>query len=90
MAEQQQQPSDSDIRTFKEFLNQYNILAEQCFMDCVRDFTTRTVSEKEETCATNCLDKNLKMIQRISMRFQEYQMIQAESSGSAPLQASKK
>lgn len=85
----QEQASEADIRTFKEFLSQYNILAEQCFMACVRDFTSRTVSEKEETCATNCLDKNLKTIQRISMRFQEYQMIQAEAQGTASLQGSK-
>ena len=39
----------------------------------------RTVSDKEEKCAKNCLDKYLKMTQRVSMRFQEHQLLSAEA-----------
>lgn len=32
---------------FKEFLGTYNKLTENCFMDCVKDFTTREVKAEE-------------------------------------------
>ncbi|PAV55753.1 hypothetical protein WR25_03813 [Diploscapter pachys] len=63
---------DQNMQTFREFLMQYN------------NVTERTVSEKEERCSSNCLDKYLKMTQRVSMRFQEHQMISAEAQG-APM-----
>lgn len=37
------------ILQFKEFLGTYNKLTENCFMDCVKDFTTREV-KPEEVC----------------------------------------
>ncbi|XP_023696070.1 mitochondrial import inner membrane translocase subunit Tim9 isoform X2 [Paramormyrops kingsleyae] len=43
------QISESDqIKQFKEFLSTYNKLTENCFMDCVKDFTTREVKAEEE------------------------------------------
>ncbi len=63
--------SDSEqIRTFKDFLSNYNKLSELCFNDCVTDFTTRKVGKGENTCALNCAEKFLKANQRISTRFQ--------------------
>ena len=32
---------DTQIRAFKDFLSQYNRLSENCFTDCVWDFTSR-------------------------------------------------
>lgn len=32
---------------FKEFLGTYNKVTENCFMDCVKDFTTRDVKAEE-------------------------------------------
>ncbi|ESO00682.1 hypothetical protein HELRODRAFT_82886, partial [Helobdella robusta] len=61
---------------FKEFLSSYNRLSEQCFVDCVHDLTTRKISTSEGTCALNCMDKHLKITQRISQRFQEFQLLQ--------------
>ncbi|CAB1335463.1 unnamed protein product [Coregonus sp. 'balchen'] len=54
------------IKQFKEFLGTYNKLTENCFMDC-------------STCSESCLQKYLKMTQRISMRFQEYHIQQNEA-----------
>ncbi|ESO87675.1 hypothetical protein LOTGIDRAFT_127490, partial [Lottia gigantea] len=68
---------------FKEFLTQFNKLSEACFLDCITDFTTRKVTNTEETCAFNCLEKFLKVTQRISQRFQEHQILQA-GGGSVP------
>uniref|UniRef100_A0A915DF35 Mitochondrial import inner membrane translocase subunit n=1 Tax=Ditylenchus dipsaci TaxID=166011 RepID=A0A915DF35_9BILA len=73
--------SEADLRTFRDFLVQYNLVIEKCFNSCVVDFTSRTVGDKEERCSKNCLDKYLKMTQRVSTRFAEYQMVQAEAQG---------
>ncbi|CAJ1074932.1 mitochondrial import inner membrane translocase subunit Tim9 [Xyrichtys novacula] len=74
------QVSESDqIKQFKEFLGTYNKVTENCFMDCVKDFTTREVKAEESSCSESCLQKYLKMTQRISMRFQEYHIQQNEA-----------
>ncbi|KFO61897.1 TIM9 translocase, partial [Ptilorrhoa leucosticta] len=74
------QLSESDqIKQFKEFLGTYNKLTENCFVDCIKDFTSRDVKPEEITCSDNCLQKYLKMTQRISMRFQEYHIQQNEA-----------
>ncbi|XP_053700522.1 mitochondrial import inner membrane translocase subunit Tim9 [Synchiropus splendidus] len=67
------------IKQFKEFLGTYNKVTESCFMDCIRDFTSREVKADESSCSENCLQKYLKMTQRISMRFQEYHIQQNEA-----------
>ena len=69
-----------NIKAFKDFLSNYNKLSELCFSDCVWDFTSRKVSKAEETCALNCAEKYLKANQRISTRFQEFQMIANENA----------
>ncbi|XP_022912798.1 mitochondrial import inner membrane translocase subunit Tim9 [Onthophagus taurus] len=68
------------VKTFKDFLLSYNRLTELCFTDCISDFTTRNVKGKEEKCVLNCLEKFLKANQRISQRFQEFQMIANENA----------
>lgn len=77
-----QVPTDVDadqIKSFREFLTSYNKLSEICFVDCVTDFTTREVRAKEEKCALNCMEKYLKMNQRVSQRFQEFQITANEN-----------
>ncbi|XP_034947050.1 mitochondrial import inner membrane translocase subunit Tim9-like [Chelonus insularis] len=68
------------IKSFKDFLSSYNKLSEVCFIDCISDFTTREIRDKEEKCALNCMEKYLKMNQRVSQRFQEYQMVINENA----------
>lgn len=68
------------IKTFKDFLTNYNRLSEHCFNDCVWDFTSRKVSKAEDVCATNCAEKFLKANQRISTRFQEFQLVANENA----------
>lgn len=68
------------IRTFKDFMANYNKLSEICFADCVWDLTSRKVSNKESLCALNCAEKYLKMNQRISSRFQEFQLLSNENA----------
>ncbi|XP_063696352.1 mitochondrial import inner membrane translocase subunit Tim9 [Culicoides brevitarsis] len=68
-----------ELGTLKEFLMQYSKLTELCFADCVTDFTSRTIKPEEERCSLTCTEKFLKMNQRISQRFQEFQMISNEN-----------
>ncbi|KAH8290031.1 hypothetical protein KR044_000912 [Drosophila immigrans] len=68
------------MKTFSDFLMSYNKLSEMCFTDCVRDFTSRDVRDSEEKCSLNCMEKYLKMNQRVSQRFQEFQMIANENA----------
>ncbi|XP_046749165.1 mitochondrial import inner membrane translocase subunit Tim9 [Diprion similis] len=71
------------IKSFRDFLTSYNKLSEICFIDCITDFTTRDVRTKEEKCALNCMEKYMKMNQRVSQRFQEFQMIANENAMAA-------
>ncbi|XP_045480670.1 mitochondrial import inner membrane translocase subunit Tim9 [Harmonia axyridis] len=71
------------IKTFKDFLISYNKLSELCFNDCISDFTSRNIRNKEDRCALNCLEKFLKVNQRISQRFQEFQMLANENAMAA-------
>lgn len=78
-----QVPSNVDseqIKAFRDFLTSYNKLSEVCFVDCINDFTTRDIKKTEEKCAVNCMEKYLKMNQRVSQRFQEFQMIANENA----------
>ncbi|XP_033104986.1 mitochondrial import inner membrane translocase subunit Tim9-like [Anneissia japonica] len=78
MASSLQQQQQMEIKQFKDFLSSYNQLTERCFLDCVKDFTSRKVLDSEKSCSNRCMDKYLKMTQRISQRFQEYQIQQNE------------
>ena len=71
------------IKQFRDFLFNYNRVSEMCFMDCVHDFTSRQVRDKEDTCAMNCVEKYLKVNQRVSQRFQEFQIIANENAMAA-------
>ncbi|KAJ8045105.1 Mitochondrial import inner membrane translocase subunit Tim9 [Holothuria leucospilota] len=74
----QQMGQDLEVKQLKEFLGSYNRMTELCFTDCVDDFTTRKASEAELKCTHRCLEKFLKVSQRITTRFQEYQVQQNE------------
>ncbi|XP_003745556.1 mitochondrial import inner membrane translocase subunit Tim9 [Galendromus occidentalis] len=81
MAAAGQSPTNEDqIKQLKDFLSSYNKLTEMCFTDCVHDFTVRTVRDKEEKCSLWCMEKYLKMNQRISQRFQEFQLTTNEAA----------
>uniref|UniRef100_A0A915HWK3 Mitochondrial import inner membrane translocase subunit n=1 Tax=Romanomermis culicivorax TaxID=13658 RepID=A0A915HWK3_ROMCU len=72
-------PMEGDLRTLKDFLAQYNRITELCFKDCISDFKSRETNEKETKCIGHCLEKFLKLTQRVSQRFQEYHSLQSEN-----------
>ena len=49
----------------------YGKLVQNCFDDCVNDFTTKSLHSREESCVMKCVDKHLKSSERIGQRFQE-------------------
>ncbi|GFS17069.1 mitochondrial import inner membrane translocase subunit Tim9 [Elysia marginata] len=84
---QMQIDAASTSSQFREFLSQYNKITEQCFMACVHDFTTRKVVNEENSCALHCLEKFMKMTNRISQRFQEHQMTTNDALAAATQKA---
>lgn len=53
----------------------------RCFDDCVNDFTSKSVSVKEEACVTRCVDKFLKSSERLGTRFQEQNQAMMQGGG---------
>lgn len=49
----------------------YSNLVQRCFEDCSSDFTTKSLSAREEGCIMRCVDKSMKATERLGMRFQE-------------------
>nr|CAG4641403.1 EOG090X0MSH [Eulimnadia texana] len=71
---------EEQIKSFRDFLYSYNKLSELCFTDCAWDFTSRKIRDQEDSCVVNCAEKFLKVNQRISQRFQEFQIIANENA----------
>ncbi|KAJ7794126.1 Tim10/DDP family zinc finger protein [Mycena olivaceomarginata] len=58
-------------RQFQGFLTMYGKLVEKCFNTCCNDFTSKSLSSKEEQCVNNCAEKFMKHSERVSARFAE-------------------
>ncbi|EWC46606.1 mitochondrial import inner membrane translocase subunit tim9 [Drechslerella stenobrocha 248] len=58
-------------RQMKEFMTMYSNLVQRCFDDCINDFTSKTITNKEEGCINKCVDKWLKGSERMGQRFAE-------------------
>ena len=67
-----EQKNEIEMNQFRQFLSTYNKVTEGCFMDCVNDFTSRKIKKEEVDCSSTCVDKYLKMTQRVSLRLQEH------------------
>ncbi|CAO3648753.1 Tim10/DDP family zinc finger protein [Cunninghamella echinulata] len=70
-AEQAQINAMLEYKQMKDFLRIYNGLVQRCFEDCATDFTTKSLTGKEEACANKCADKFLKHSERVGARFAE-------------------
>ncbi|KAL4884234.1 mitochondrial import inner membrane translocase subunit tim9 [Aspergillus karnatakaensis] len=70
-AEQRQLAARMENRQMKEFMAMYSKLVQRCFDDCVNDFTTKSLINREESCLMRCVDKHMKGSARLSERFQE-------------------
>lgn len=59
----------------------YSNLVQKCFDGCVDDFTSKSLSSKEEGCIMRCVDKFLKGSERLGQRFQEENAAMATKGG---------
>jgi len=50
-------------------MGMYSKLVDKCFNDCVDDFSSKSISSREEGCVMRCWDKNMKGQERIQQRF---------------------
>lgn len=62
----------------KDLARMYNSLVERCFHGCVKDFTTLSLTDKEELCLVRCTDKFLKHSAKISRVFAEQGILQQD------------
>lgn len=46
-------------------------MVQKCFDDCINDFTSKSLTGREERCTLQCVDKLLKGQERLGQRFQE-------------------
>ncbi|KAI1318656.1 mitochondrial intermembrane space translocase subunit [Xylariaceae sp. FL0255] len=69
-------------RQMKEFFGQFSNLVDHCFMSCIDDFTSKSLSPRETGCVTRCVQKYMATSQRLSERFQEHNMqMQQQQAG---------
>ncbi|GLI81314.1 Mitochondrial import inner membrane translocase subunit tim9 [Penicillium cataractarum] len=69
--EQREFAARMERKQLKEFMTMYSKMVQRCFDDCVNDFTTKSLINREEQCIMRCVDKHLKSSQRLNERFQE-------------------
>ncbi|KAJ1948258.1 protein transporter tim9 [Linderina pennispora] len=67
----QQMQRMMEQKQLKDFMRMYSNLVSRCFDDCVVDFTSNKLSDKELTCVNRCTLKNMKLNERIGQRFAE-------------------
>lgn len=56
----------------KDFMNIFGNLVDHCFVSCVDDFTSKSLSNRETGCITRCVQKQMAQSQRLSERFAEH------------------
>jgi len=59
-------------KQMQDFMRLYSGLVERCFVSCCNDFTSKSLTSKEDTCVQNCTDKFLKHSERVGARFAEH------------------
>ena len=60
-------------------------LTEKCMDRCVNSFHGKTLNGAEKACLEKCVDKNVKFLQRVKMRFEEQTISQMQgAAGGAP------
>lgn len=57
------------MRLLINWLQMYSRLVDKCFNDCIDDFTSKSVSSREEGCVMRCWDKNMKAQVRLKKEF---------------------
>ena len=56
---------------YKDFMRTFNTIVDRCFVDCVHNFRTKKLEEKEELCVFRCTEKYLKYSGKVGLVFAE-------------------
>jgi len=75
-----------ETQLFREFLETYNRIVEECFNRCVYTFNYRYLLDDEIDCATSCTSRYVNFNQRLAINFAKIQakkMIDAEEQAAA-------
>ncbi|KAL7753435.1 protein transporter tim9 [Sorochytrium milnesiophthora] len=62
-------------KQMKDFIGLFGRLVDRCFNDCINDFTSSALSNKEDVCINRCVDKSLKHTERAGQRFAEQNLV---------------
>ncbi|XP_075226409.1 translocase of inner membrane 9b [Lycorma delicatula] len=63
------------LRNFKDFLQQYNKITENCFLHCVNTLGERSVTSEEQKCVDLCTLKHIKVNHKVMSVYLEVQPI---------------
>jgi len=61
--------SPQQVGQFREFSKIYNAMSEICFNQCVWDFGTTEIRNREDRCAMNCTEKYMKASKELGSAF---------------------
>lgn len=59
----------------------YSNLVQQCFDDCINDFSSKSLASREESCVLRCFDKHMKASERVGNRFSEMNAAAMQGGG---------
>jgi len=59
------------VEQFREFSKIYNTMSELCFNQCVWDFGTKEIRNREDRCAMNCTENYMKATKLMGNSFTE-------------------
>ncbi|CAF1200801.1 unnamed protein product [Adineta ricciae] len=80
----------AEEQIFREFLETYNRIVEECFNRCVYTFNYRYLLEDEIDCTSRCTSRFVNYNQRMAMNFAQIQakkMIDMQEQAEAEQQA---
>jgi len=73
LSEAVNQTSAAQVDQFRSFSKIYNNMSELCFNQCVWDFGTDQVRDREMRCALNCTEHFMKSQKQLGAAFTESQ-----------------
>ncbi|KAK5639503.1 hypothetical protein RI129_011995 [Pyrocoelia pectoralis] len=64
---------EANIRTFKDFLQMYNLLSHTCFKRCIDNLNSRNLDSNEVKCVDDCSEKFIRLNHRFMAIYVEHQ-----------------
>ena len=69
---------EEQTKTFREFFKTYNNMSEICFNQCVWDFGTESVRNREDRCVMRCVQHYMDATKEIGKCFTEEHTVARE------------